>query len=244
MTLTMFPMIFGMPGELGPVDYADKDAELVAGSTVEQGQSMLVTLVRQINRLVIVYGLNIDLEKTASFQPHIERLSTSKTFISTETESLQVVSAYRTVFEPAVIVIAVALLMKECRTIYNRKGEDSMEVLAREEQEYTVDRGNFLVKTHHEVDEQRDCLGLWFNGRPGEIDCFRTNLLSGYEGFQFYVYKIGKPLSSDCVVCNGVPFFLVKGVMKFSTNFIHIEKSDQMELYYTLSSGSSPYELV
>ena len=125
--------------------------------------------------------------------------------------ALRVASAYRTVSEPAVMVIAgvipVALLAKERKAIYRRKGENLREVVAREERQRTLNewqlswqnepRGKWTARLIDKLDP-------WLNRKHGEIDYFLTQLLSGHGGFQSYLHRVGKARSPDCVFCNRV----------------------------------------
>ena len=125
--------------------------------------------------------------------------------------ALRVASAYRTVSEPAVMVIAgvipVALLARERQAIYKRKGDEPREVVAREERQHTLDewqlswqnetRGRWTARLIGN-------LGAWLNRKHGETDYFLTQFLSGHGSFQSYLHKIGKARSPDCVFCNGV----------------------------------------
>lgn len=126
--------------------------------------------------------------------------------------ALRVACAYRTVSEPAVLVIAgvipIALLAQERRAVYLRKAEVGKKTAGDEERRRTLDRwqtsweqdtrGRWTARLITQV-------GPWIERRHGEIDYYLTQLLSGHGYFRSYLYRMGKSASMDCLYCPGVP---------------------------------------
>lgn len=125
--------------------------------------------------------------------------------------ALRVASAYRTVSEPAVLVIAgvipVALLAKERKAVYHRKAEVGKAMASRDERARTLEiwqaaweresRGRWTASLITHVKP-------WFERKHGEIDFYLTQLLSGHGYFRLYLYRMGKVASPDCPYCPGM----------------------------------------
>ena len=124
--------------------------------------------------------------------------------------ALRVASAYRTVSESAVLVIAgvipIALLAEERRRIFLRRNEPDGAVAARDERLRTLDewQQSWEGVLHGRWTKQLiGDLRPWINRKHGETDFYLTQLLSGHGYFQSYLHKIGKSRSSDCLFCVG-----------------------------------------
>ncbi|XP_046688647.1 uncharacterized protein LOC124374485 [Homalodisca vitripennis] len=129
-----------------------------------------------------------------------------------EQAALRVASAYRTVSEPAVLVIAgvipVKLLAEERKAIYQRKGEIGKERATSEERTRTYrqwqelwdqeTRGRWTARLTPMVQ-------LWVKRRHGEVDYYLTQFLTGHGYFQSYLFLMRKTGSPDCIYCPGVP---------------------------------------
>lgn len=128
------------------------------------------------------------------------------------TAALRVASAYRTVSEPAVMVIAgvipVTLLARERRAIYLRKAEVAGVNVAKEERTRTIDEW--------QISWERDQRGRWtrrlipriqpwIERLHGEVGYYLTQFLSGHGYFSRYLHRMGKRDSPDCPYCVGVP---------------------------------------
>lgn len=124
--------------------------------------------------------------------------------------ALRVASAYRTVSEPAVLLIAgvipIDLLAKERRALFLKRLEESEEENGRE---------NARIRTMEEWQRrwQGEQRGRWtarlipdvvkWTARPhGEVDYYLTQLLSGHGYFRTYLKKIGKADSENCIYCH------------------------------------------
>ena len=124
--------------------------------------------------------------------------------------ALRVASAYRTVSEPAVMVIAGVLpihhLARERQVIYRRKAE-GRDIVAREERDRSFERwqreweaesrGRWTFTLIPDV-------RTWVERQHGEVDYYLTQLLSGHGYFKAYLHKIGKVASPACLYCPGV----------------------------------------
>ena len=126
--------------------------------------------------------------------------------------ALRVCSAYRTVSEPAVLVIAgvipVKLLAGERKAIYQRQGEIGKDAARAEERSRTYQqwqqsweretRGRWTARLIKQVQP-------WVERRHGEVDYYLTMFLSGHGYFRSYLHRMGKADSPDCIYCPGVP---------------------------------------
>lgn len=124
--------------------------------------------------------------------------------------ALRVASAYRTVSEPAVLVIAgvipIHLLARERRAIFLRKVEQNREAIAKEERTRTLQvwqqsweeetRGRWTATLIPEIEP-------WLGRQHGEIEYYVTQLLSGHGYFRSYLHKVHKAETSDCMYCPG-----------------------------------------
>lgn len=122
--------------------------------------------------------------------------------------ALRVASAYRTVSEAAVLVIAgcipIELLAMERKAVYERKTMVGKKIASREERCHTMERW--------QADWQRETKGRWtarliadirpwMERRHGEIDYYLTQFLSGHGYFRKYLNKMGKATSEECMYC-------------------------------------------
>ena len=123
--------------------------------------------------------------------------------------ALRVASAYRTVSEPAVLVVAgvipVKLLAVERKAIYQRRGEDQARTeertrtyqLWQESWEQEI-RGRWIRQLIQQVQP-------WVNRRYGEVDFYLTQFPTGHSFFRSYLSKMVKAMSPDCIYCPGIP---------------------------------------
>lgn len=126
--------------------------------------------------------------------------------------ALRVASAYRTVSEPAVMVIAGVIpiyhLARERQAIYRRRPEVGRESAAAEERDRSFD---CWQREWDAESRGRWTAGLipsirpWVERQHGEVDYFVTQLLSGHGYFRAYLHRMGKVPSSDCLYCPGIP---------------------------------------
>lgn len=123
--------------------------------------------------------------------------------------ALRVTSAYRTVSEPAVLVVAgivpIALLAQERKRAYIRKrqtGEDGPS----DERDTTLNvwqrlweddgRGRWTARLI-------PYLRPWVTRRHGEVDFYLTQFLTGHGYFRSYLRRMGKMDSEVCLYCAG-----------------------------------------
>lgn len=122
--------------------------------------------------------------------------------------ALRVACAYRTVSEPAVLVIAgvvpVGLLALERKKIYERKREAGRARASKEERARTMTkwqeswsnetRGRWTARLIPQIEP-------WVGRAHGEISYYITQFLSGHGCFRSYLYKMGKAESPECQYC-------------------------------------------
>uniref|UniRef100_A0A1B6J232 Reverse transcriptase zinc-binding domain-containing protein n=1 Tax=Homalodisca liturata TaxID=320908 RepID=A0A1B6J232_9HEMI len=126
--------------------------------------------------------------------------------------ALRVCSAYRTVSEPAVLVVAgvipVKLLAGERKAIYQRQGEIGKDAARSEERARTFQqwqhswehetRGRWTARL---IEQVQPCV----ERQHGEMDYYLTQFLTGHGYFKSYLNRMGKTGSPDCIYCPGVP---------------------------------------
>lgn len=124
--------------------------------------------------------------------------------------ALRVASSYRTVSEPAVLVIAgiapIALLARERYAIYQRKTELNQKEVKKEEINRTYEawqrlweqesRGRWTARLIKSVK-------TWTQREHGEINYYLTQFLSGHGYFLSYLEKMRKVTSPVCLYCEG-----------------------------------------
>lgn len=125
--------------------------------------------------------------------------------------ALRVASAYRTVSEPAVLVIAgvipIALLAQERQSVYRRKGQGDPEAIRAEERSHTLATWQGIWERERRSSWTRSLIRAvtpWLERRHGEVDYYLTQFLSGHGYFRVYLNRIGKAASVDCIYCEGV----------------------------------------
>lgn len=125
--------------------------------------------------------------------------------------ALRVASAYRTVSEPAILVIAgvipIDLLAKERKTVFLRKSEVGRKIASQEERSRTMEcwqaswdqdsRGRWTAKLIRLVRP-------WYERKHGEVGYYLTQLLSGHGYFRAYLHRMGKIGTAECMYCPGV----------------------------------------
>lgn len=127
--------------------------------------------------------------------------------------ALRVASAFRTVSEDAVCVIAGMLppeiLAKERRSLYRLKGTtiETPEEQRVEERRKGIDQWQMLWDAStkgrwtHRLIPQVD---VWLNRKHGEVNYYLTQLLSGHGCFRAYLYRFKHDDSPECPTCKGV----------------------------------------
>ncbi|XP_046145762.1 uncharacterized protein LOC123989125 [Osmia bicornis bicornis] len=120
--------------------------------------------------------------------------------------ALRVASSYRTVAEPAVLVIAgmlpIDLLAHERKQVYEakRSGQDTVDA-KRVAREATLHRWQ-----QRWMEEARGrwtaslipSLAPWLNRKHGEVDYYLTQFLSGHGYFRAYLFRMGKATPPMC----------------------------------------------
>jgi hypothetical protein len=124
--------------------------------------------------------------------------------------ALRVASAYRTVSEAAILVIAgcipIHLLAKERKAIYTRKSETSRKTASLEERCRTLEiwqeaweretKGRWTARLIKQV-------GPWLERTHGEVGYYLTQFLSGHGYFRSYLFRMRKVTSAECLYCPG-----------------------------------------
>ena len=120
--------------------------------------------------------------------------------------ALRVASAYRTVSEPAVLVIAgvmpIDLMARERKQAYQRKPELGNIAAASEAREHAPH--TWKERWEHESRGRWTArlvgnLRGWLDRKHGEVNYYLTQLLTGHGYFRGYLYKIGKVASAACL---------------------------------------------
>ena len=125
--------------------------------------------------------------------------------------ALRIACAYRTVSEPAILVLArvipIQLLATERKRMYERRTEGPRTAIAKEERERTVTawqemwtrevRGRWTARLVPDVQ-------TWLQREHGEVNYFTTQFLSGHGLFYAYLHRIGKVATPSCLSCDGV----------------------------------------
>lgn len=119
--------------------------------------------------------------------------------------ALRVISSYRTVSEPAVLVIAgvppIDLMAQERKMIYHLKSRVGIEAAKSEAEEQTLrcweerwkvdTRGRWTVRLVGD-------LRKWINRQHGEVNYYVTQLLTGHGYFRKYLHRMGKTRNMTC----------------------------------------------
>lgn len=122
--------------------------------------------------------------------------------------ALRVTCAYRTVSEPAVLVIAgmipIGLLAMERKAVHERKAEVGRERACIEERACTMRkwqeawnteaRGRWTARLVPQI-------GPWMDRGHGEVNYHLTQFLSGHGCFRSYLYRMGKVGTPGCPYC-------------------------------------------
>ena len=121
--------------------------------------------------------------------------------------ALRIVSAYRTVSEPAVLVIAgvipIDLLAQERKTIHNTPVE--VRTIARklarinsirlwQDRWEREPRGRWTSRLIPQLD-------IWINREHGEVNYYLTQMFTGHGYFRAFLHKIGKAVDPRCLSC-------------------------------------------
>lgn len=119
--------------------------------------------------------------------------------------ALRVASSYRTVSEPAVLVVAgvvpIDLLAQERKHTYKRKEEVGRKAAAAEARDRTMrqwqERWNADARGRWTA-RLIDNLAPWVERRHGEVNFYLTQFLTGHGCFNTYLHKMGKVESPSC----------------------------------------------
>lgn len=166
-------------------------------------------LLMSVTNSILLYGAEIwgETPQKEVYRTRIARVQ--------RTAALRICSAYRTVSETAVLVIAgvipVDLLALERKTLYDRRkaadrsGQQVSRVkIAKEERSDTLDqwqrryeadrRGRWTARLIPRIQN-------WIERDHGEVNYYTTQLLTGHGYFRSYLSKMGKVTSSNCLAC-------------------------------------------
>ena len=127
--------------------------------------------------------------------------------------ALRVASAFRTVSEDAVCVIAgmlpIKVLSEERRALYQQKGATILkpEELRKQERRNSIQRLQILWDnttkgrwTYHLIRQ----VDAWVNRDHGEVNYYLTQMISGHGCFRAYLHRFKHEVSSECSYCSGV----------------------------------------
>ncbi|XP_033228953.1 uncharacterized protein LOC117180566 [Belonocnema kinseyi] len=116
--------------------------------------------------------------------------------------------SYRTVSEPAILVIAgtisIDVLAQEKKKVFLKKAEVTKTVVKAEARAATVEEWQQLLSLDHRGRwTNRLILELsnWLNRRHGETNYYLTQFLSGHGYFRDCLYKRGKVSNLKCGYC-------------------------------------------
>lgn len=166
------------------------------------------TLLSSVVTSVLTYGISIwgdtlSTQESRRKVAPVHRLS-----------ALRVASAFRTVSEDAVCLIAgmlpVDLLAEERKALYRRRKttkEATTEELKAEERRNSIRRwqtrwnnsqnGRWTYRLIPEVE-------VWLNRDHGEVNYYLTQMISGHGCFREYLFKFKHDTSPECPCCPGV----------------------------------------
>lgn len=123
--------------------------------------------------------------------------------------ALRVACAYRTVSEPAVLLIAgiipIDLLAKKRKRVYERKGEEDRTRVKIEEHENVLLAWERQLKEEPRGEWTRRLISnakAWMNKAHGEVNYYLTQFLSGHGCFRSYLYKMKRAPDPKCRYCN------------------------------------------
>ncbi|XP_033229117.1 uncharacterized protein LOC117180735 [Belonocnema kinseyi] len=128
--------------------------------------------------------------------------------VSQRRGALRIACAYRTVSEPAILVIAgtipIDLLAQEKKKVFLRKTEVTKAVAKAEARAATMEEWQQRWSLDHLgrwTNRLISELSNWLNRRHGETYYYLTQFLSGHSYFRDYLYKRGKVSSPKCGYC-------------------------------------------
>lgn len=121
--------------------------------------------------------------------------------------ALRTISAYRTVSEPAALLIAgtvpIDLVAHKRKRVFQRRGEDRKVVEPQENTRMIHEwmerlnrdgRGSWTRKIIHDPEK-------WLERKHGEVNYYLTQFLSGHGYFRSFLKNIGKAENSKCTYC-------------------------------------------
>lgn len=123
--------------------------------------------------------------------------------------ALRIACAYRTVSEPAILVltgvIPIHLMASERKRIFDRREEDNRSRIAKEEREHTMDSWQELWTAEHRgrwTARLVPNIQTWMDRKHGEVDFYLTQFLTGHGIFYAYLFKMGKVPAPTCLHCH------------------------------------------
>lgn len=122
--------------------------------------------------------------------------------------ALRVACSYRTVSEPAVMVIAgvipIDLLALERKSVFERDADTSREIASAQARRCSIikwqerwnneHRGRWTARLIPQID-------IWINRKHGDVNYYITQFLSGHGYFRTYLHRMGKVNSPVCRHC-------------------------------------------
>jgi len=156
-------------------------------------------LIMRVAESIVMYGAEIyagatNKRKNRVKMGHVQRQG-----------ALRISSAYRTVSEPAILVVAGLipwdLLAQERKKIFEDGRDISSQARIETIQEWQQrwqgeTRGRWTAEVIPEVQP-------WIERKHGEINFYLTQFLTGHGYFRKYLFKMGKVNDPACKMCNG-----------------------------------------
>lgn len=149
-------------------------------------------LLMSVTHSIMLYGAEIwgDAMRWNCYRKPLARVQ--------RTGALRVASAYRTVSEEAVLVVAsvipIHLLVAERMAIYNRPDGVSRDTIKKQERDRSLETWQELWESTRKARWTRrlipDIRG-WMEREHGEVDYFLTQFLTGHGLFMYYLWKVG-----------------------------------------------------
>jgi hypothetical protein len=161
-------------------------------------------LLMSVTNSILLYGCEIWAD-TLKIEKYRKKMATVQ-----RRGALRIISSYRTVSEPAAMVIAgvipIDLMAQERKLIYDTKDDlGTMEAKA-EAREYVMLRWQERWQTESRgrwTARLIGNLGRWVDRKHGEVNYFLTQFLTGHGYFRSYLHTVGKIEDPSCIYGDG-----------------------------------------
>lgn len=159
-------------------------------------------LMMSVTHSIMLYGAEVWADTLL-----VKRRATAMTRVQ-RVGALRIASAYRTVSENAIFVIAgvvpIDLLALERKRIYERSADVGRAEATLNERTNTLERWQTRWTTNEQGRWTRRLiprLGPWMDRNHGEVNFYLTQFLSGHGYFRKYLHSMGKVTSPECKYC-------------------------------------------